>query len=247
MSSINTGAIDVNYPLPGVNNNSQGFRDNFAAISNNLDIAANEITELQSKALLKSPLEGTAINNNMNNTLISNALIQGFRNTTFNLGNNLSGNITIDVTNGDVQYGTITANVNLGFSKWAPVGTRAQIILILAVSNTALSSTIGFPAQVDASITTIENVTARTVTFPRGVTTLEFVISTEDCGSTLTIEPLNRPRQSTQIVTTVPASNLGAQGDKTGAIAVDANHLYVCVANYNGATAIWKRIALSAW
>ena len=37
MSSINTNGINTNYPVPGVNNNSQGFRDNFAAIKTNLN------------------------------------------------------------------------------------------------------------------------------------------------------------------------------------------------------------------
>ena len=36
MSAINTNGLDVNYPVPGVNNNSQGFRDNFASIKTNL-------------------------------------------------------------------------------------------------------------------------------------------------------------------------------------------------------------------
>ena len=47
MSTINTNAINVNYPVPGVNNNSQGFRDNFASIVTNLNTAGNEITDLQ--------------------------------------------------------------------------------------------------------------------------------------------------------------------------------------------------------
>ena len=36
MSTINTNGLDVNYPIPGVNNNSQGFRDNFTSIKTNL-------------------------------------------------------------------------------------------------------------------------------------------------------------------------------------------------------------------
>tara|TARA_B100001059_G_C17838207_1_gene589758 strand:+ start:6609 stop:6956 length:348 start_codon:yes stop_codon:yes gene_type:complete len=44
-----------------------------------------------------------------------------------------------------------------------------------------------------------------------------------------------------------PTSNTGAAGDKAGYIAWDTNYIYVCVANYDGSTAIWKRVALSAW
>ena len=53
MSTINTNALDVNYPIPGVNNNSQGFRDNFASIKTNLNTAATEITDLQNKVVVK--------------------------------------------------------------------------------------------------------------------------------------------------------------------------------------------------
>ena len=40
MSAINTNGLNVNYPVPGVNNNSQGFRNNFTNIKQNLDTAA---------------------------------------------------------------------------------------------------------------------------------------------------------------------------------------------------------------
>ena len=39
MSTINTNGIDGNYPTPGQNNSSEGFRDNFTAIKNNLNTA----------------------------------------------------------------------------------------------------------------------------------------------------------------------------------------------------------------
>ena len=323
MSSINTGAIDVNYPVAGVNNNSQGFRDNFNAIKSNLDTAAAEITDLQNKAVVKSALNDTTLNNDMNNTLISNALIQGFRHTTFNLGNNLSGTVDIGVTRGDVQYGTITGNVSLTFSRWPPAGTQASVELILNIG--AAASTITFPSSVDATKTTLENYMSTSPTFnvtaPAGVTQLCFLITTVDCGTTLSVTPINRSMRSTQIQTGTPAtanvaatgtitastgstavtgvgtqfttelvvgrvitnsSNVvigtvasitnntgltlisnaavgitngtyrarvpvGAQGDRQGTVYTDGTYLYVCAANYDGTTAIWKRIELSAY
>jgi hypothetical protein len=64
MSTINTNGINVNYPVPGENNSSQGFRDNFTNIKNNINTAGTEITELQSKAVLKAGLTGIPIDNN---------------------------------------------------------------------------------------------------------------------------------------------------------------------------------------
>lgn len=48
-SNIDTQPLDEFYPVAGIDNNSQGFRDNFASIKNNLNIASTEITTLQNK------------------------------------------------------------------------------------------------------------------------------------------------------------------------------------------------------
>lgn len=56
MSEIDYTSIDSLFPRQGVDNSSQGFRDNFEYIKNGLAIASSEITDLQQKALLKAPL-----------------------------------------------------------------------------------------------------------------------------------------------------------------------------------------------
>jgi hypothetical protein len=134
MSTIDTNGIDPNYPVPGVNNSSQGFRDNFSSIKVNFDAAATEITDLENKVVVKSALTGSVVDNNMANTLISNALVRSFRATTFNLGNNISGTATIDVSRGDVQYGTIVGNTTINFGGWSPSGTQSNLQLQLTVT-----------------------------------------------------------------------------------------------------------------
>ena len=49
-SNIISETIDGEYPVAGVDNDSQGFRDNFTIIKDNFAIAANEITDLQDNA-----------------------------------------------------------------------------------------------------------------------------------------------------------------------------------------------------
>jgi hypothetical protein len=45
-----------------------------------------------------------------------------------------------------------------------------------------------------------------------------------------------------------PASSIGAAGDRAGMIAWNASYIYVCTANYDGTTNIWKRAAIgSTW
>jgi hypothetical protein len=240
MSTINTNAINVNYPVPGVNNNSQGFRDNFASIKNNLNIAATEITDLQNNVVVKQALANTTVNNDMANTLISNASTRSFRATTYNLGNALSGTVLVDVSLGDVHYGTVAGNTTINFGSWAPTGTQSNVQLQLAVSNTTAFVTFSGNVVVsnDSGATTLENYSNVagfvTVSVPYGVTQLNYQISTVDCGNTLYISPINRPREATQVQQRlVPPT--GFQGDVPGAIAIDASFDQLSIASTNAA------------
>jgi len=244
MSTINTNGIDVNYPVPGQNNSSQGFRNNFAAIKTNLDAAGNEISDLQNKVVLKSALANAALNNDMANTLISNASTRSFRATTYNLGNNLSGTVLIDASLGDVQYGTVAEDVVIQFGGWSPVATQGGIKLELAVSNA--NASITFPSEVvctnnNFGATTLENFTnaanAAVITTPYGVSQLNYQLNSNDCGDTIVISPTNRPRITTQIQNRTP-SPTGFKGDVAGTVAVDADYLYVCTGTYDATTTL---------
>jgi len=237
MSAINTNALDVNYPVPGVNNSSQGFRDNFASIKTNLDTAGTEISDLQTKAVVKSALNNTVVNNDMANTLISNCSTRSFRATTYNLGNALSGTVTVNASLGDVQYGTVTEDVSINFGNWAPTGTQSNVQLLLAIANS--DAIISFPPEVVATdnnygLTTLENYGGiageGNITIPYGVTQLDYRLSTIDCGNTITIEPYNRPRQSTQIQQRSP-SPTGFLGDVVGTTCVDPGTIQLTVTN----------------
>lgn len=46
-SQINYSNVNSLYPIPGRDNDSQGFRNNFSAIKDALEIAYNEISALQ--------------------------------------------------------------------------------------------------------------------------------------------------------------------------------------------------------
>jgi hypothetical protein len=260
-SAINTGTINVNYPTPGVNNNSQGLRDNFAGTKDNLNIAANEITELQNKVLLKSAITGQPLNNDMNNGIIKNVQTLGFRASTYNLGTN-SGTMNIDLTLGDVQYGTLAGNTNLTFSKWAPTGTQSSVQLILTVTP---GQVIGLPYSTAPSPSTPSGViygtdtiegynlsgSVSTITVGTGITRLHFQFNSTDCGTTIEIVPVDRPRVSTQIadgtpviatsIASTPPSSSSSTGS-AGQIAFDANYIYVCVSPDT-----WKRSPTATW
>lgn len=223
MSQINTNSIDVNYPIPGQNNSSQGFRTNFTSIKTNLDTAGTEITSLQNNAVLKAALPGITLNNDMANTLISNAAVRSFRHATYNIGNALSGTVVIDSSVADFNYGNLAGNITIQFSSWAPTGTTQSITLQLG---NLTGKTITFPSAVsytndDYGLTLLENYEGLgVVSAPFNTDQLTFSLTTIDCGNTLYIEPLYKSQQSSQVVKRAPPST-GQQGDRVGTICVD--------------------------
>ena len=43
------------------------------------------------------------------------------------------------------------------------------------------------------------------------------------------------------------SSSVGSAGDTAGMIAWDSSYIYVCTADYDGSTAIWRRATLGSW
>ena len=262
MSSLNTSAIDVHYPVPGVNNNSQGFRDNFTSIKNNLDTTKTELTDLQAKVVLKSGLSGTALDNNMAGALISNASVRSFRTSTYNLGSEISDTLIVDVSKGDVQYGTITGDTTISFGGWSPTGTQSSVQLNLTIDYSQ-GYNIYFPSSqynssailvsgMDTTVSLLENYYSpgspgvnasftNQITAAAGVKELQFKFTTVNCGTTLTVFPLNRSRLSSYIGLRYPGA-LGSPGDAPGAICTDGSFVYICVGTYDGTTPIWGKI-----
>jgi len=240
MSTINTNGIDVNYPIPGQNNSTQGFRNNFTAIKTNLNTAGTEITDLQNKVVLKSALANSVLNNDMANTLIANASTLQFRATTFNLGNALADNVLIDCSLGDLQYGNLAGNIVLNFGSWAPINTQSTVKLQLGRPNNQANFNITFSANAqineNSGWSLLENSGSNgglaTLTFPYDVTQINLTVTSTDCGNTLFVEPTNRPFQTTAIQVRTP-SPTGFLGDVAGTVSVDANYLYVCTDDFD--------------
>jgi hypothetical protein len=63
-SLINPNNIDITYPIAGQDNDTQGFRDNFSNIKNNLAVAASEISALQSNVALALTTTSIPAHNN---------------------------------------------------------------------------------------------------------------------------------------------------------------------------------------
>ena len=74
MSDIEYTTIDAEYPVAGVDNDTQGFRDNFAAISTGLQVAKTEITDLEKRTVKLVDSTNNPASNNFNESTIKNCI-----------------------------------------------------------------------------------------------------------------------------------------------------------------------------
>jgi hypothetical protein len=196
-SQINPNNIDGTYPIAGQDNNSQGFRDNFTQTRVNFQYASTEITELQSKVLLKSALTGTTLDNNMNDSLLYAALIQDFSAVKI-APTPVTGLVTLNYASAHYQsYDTASAgSVTLDFTGF-PSSAYGYMKLQITISDYTLY-TLTLPATVSLGITGIQGISpgtalvSNTITFgANGV--YEFGFGSYDGGNTITVFDLNRP------------------------------------------------------
>lgn len=119
MSNINFSTIDTTYPVAGQDNNSQGFRDNFSAISQALATAKTEISALQTRTVLVADLStGT---NTVDNNLQGSSIVNGTTNRLYAIASNnddVVNDADIDLANGVLQICTLTGDTNFTFVNW---------------------------------------------------------------------------------------------------------------------------------
>jgi hypothetical protein len=209
-SNINPNDIDGAYPVAGQDNNSQGFRDNFTNTSTNFQYAADEITDLQNNAVLKSALVGTTLNNDMQGSVLSNAQLQDMSQTVVSLGT-VSGTVTVNYALGSYQTLTTNGAVSLAFSNFSVAGTASTVVVQVTVAN--VIHTLILPAAVSVNGRGIQglNTATNTISFSStGVYSFQFV--TSNGGTTVTVTEVNKQIQpfnnSSENLTDTSAANL---------------------------------------
>jgi hypothetical protein len=194
MSSINPNNIDGAYPIAGQDNDSQGFRDNFTNIKNNLTFAQAELADLQQKAVLKAPLGTagqTATTNILNYEILAEAQLTRTVERTANTVPS-TATPTISWEDGNHQRLFLSdTNLTLSFTGWPGAELHTKLRLEVLVANAA--STITFPSAVSVGLSSILGMNGLVYTPPTtGVTIFEF--STFNSGATIFAQELTRNR-----------------------------------------------------
>jgi len=111
-SNIISTTIDATYPVAGVDNDTQGFRDNFQIIKDALTTAKSEIGALQDQTCKVTNSAEGVVENNFNESSILDASLD---NVTFRLkpneNQNLLQTVNVDVGRGHYQVYTIGADI----------------------------------------------------------------------------------------------------------------------------------------
>ena len=213
-SGIITTNIDTAYPVAGQDNDSQGFRDNFTNLKTALDTAKSEISDLESKAVLKSALTGESLSNDGAGSVIEDFELKDISETRIAKGTT-SGSVTFDYEQGPYQTLTSSGSLTLAFSNFPAAGKVGTIRVEINVADVA--HTITLPSAVDiGQDQLIGSNGARVITPDRtGVHVFEFV--TDDAGSSIAVIDCLRNNRAIEVRT---ATATGQAGDAAGDIAV---------------------------
>jgi hypothetical protein len=156
-SEIIIDDIDVDFPVAGKNNDTQGFRDNFNAISNALSTAASEITVLQNQS---AKLNDT---NNFSGNLLQNAVTKNIYEHFYNTTGS-----TVIVTDGAVQKISLTDNI-LNFTGWPSDVTSVCVFIKIIVDPASENRTLRVTSSNSQHIkTNFDNTVSGGISVPMG-------------------------------------------------------------------------------
>jgi|TARA_B100001094_G_scaffold279574_1_gene289824 hypothetical protein len=133
-SNISDTGISADFPIAGQDNDSQGFRDNFATTVANFAAAKAEIEALQTNGAVKN-----ADNNFLGNT-INNANFQNTTETGYVAGATVNTSQNINLDNGAYQEFTVGADITLTLSNWSSTVARTGRVRLHIKSDQAAGS-----------------------------------------------------------------------------------------------------------
>lgn len=127
-SQINFTLIDETFPVSGIDNDSQVFRDNFSAIKNALETAKTEISTLHDKAVLNSTIDtNVPAVNNLFLSQLTNGSYYNFYGTAKYI--TVTDDYTVNVSSASSFYFTLENDARFTFNNWPMSGINASVKL----------------------------------------------------------------------------------------------------------------------
>lgn len=144
--------INENFPVPGVDNDTQVFRDNFATIKTSLTSAKAELTDLLTHAARKDDAV-----NDLNGNVISNAVLTKTSEKVYNFNASLTAQFDVDFNNGPYQLAEIGTDVNVNLVNFPTGSTKNGRVTLHLTSTSSHHNMVTFTSTNGTSIKFDEN------------------------------------------------------------------------------------------
>lgn len=165
------GSINTAFPQAGVDNDTQGFRDNYANIKNGMTALANEVSSIQADGVVKNATNNFAGTGIIQQAVLDSVSIKTYTNSVGVIG----GNQIVDFTSGNFQIWKITSSTNFSFVNF-PESRRGIVQLQLYRDiNTTSTVNVSIVASTTTSIL-LDTHVGEVVTNPIALTTSSPVI-----------------------------------------------------------------------
>ena len=197
-SLVNPFNINGNYPIAGQDNDSQGFRDNFTNIKNNFIFIKQEVEDLQSKAILKTALSGTSLDNNFLGSQVRNIQIKNISETVYDwgeVGAATATEIQLDFALGNIHKLNATGaiKINSVIKNWPAALQFSRMLFYIYID--AVTSTLELPSTLTTDLSSIPGL--RTLSSSNLITFTDpgyyiFEFSSVDSGSTVFVRETTR-------------------------------------------------------
>ena len=167
MSSTATSyinSINTNYPVPGVDNDTQGFRDNYSNIKNSLTTLAGEVGSFQLNKVV------TNETNDFGHVgSLYRPILDSYGEKIFDVGT-VAVNTEINAQQGNYQTVSVSGTVNFNVTNWADnsISNVKSHVLLEITNDTASTATVTFTNTLGSLKTDsswVTSVTSGTTTF----------------------------------------------------------------------------------
>ena len=218
MSSINPNNINGQYPIAGQDNDSQGFRDNFTNIKNNLTFAKSEIEALEQNAILKTALPGITLNNEMNNNQLKGVQLLRSTETIKDLATITQSTAVVNWADANFQLFTLAADTVLSFTGWPTSQLYAKLRLQVTVGATPRTLTF---ADTVINNDLVQGYSGGAITLTEGVYLFEFATYEGTSGTpTIYMQDLLRNYNTNDQLTVTGTVQLSGSEDLANAAAI---------------------------
>lgn len=156
-SQIDTSNINAAFPEAGKDNDTTGFRTNFAQIVGNLDTAKDELTELRNKALVTTPMAGglpfdDVEFNNLQGNVIQNGVYKQF----YSVYENRGTDDTINIGYGPVQSYSMLDSTNFAWAGWTNSATQYSTVRLMFEADITSSGDLTIDFEGTENITIVK-------------------------------------------------------------------------------------------